>query len=358
MLVCVAGDTHGELERLYEIVDVLERQAGRDVDAVLQVGDFGVWPDPNRLDEATRRHGDRGEFRKLQAVGSVPRPTYFIAGNHEDFAFLTTGDARALPTGLHFIRWGEVVEVAARGERLRVGGVGGCYGPRDFERVTLHGAARRHYARADIERLARAGPLDVLLLHEPPAGLVTEVHAPPGMSPRTWNLKGSGLAELVAQARPRICFSGHIHARTERRIEGVRTIGLHKVPVRGSVLLIEILPGTAEPVDLAEWGGAPATIRDTWQTVRVVDPAITEALARALESWAARVLSGRPLSRDERKRIHAALAGAPQRAALMGALNGRDPFDVIEDLEPDEREPLLAAWTDGGLPDPATLRPG
>jgi len=81
MLVCVAGDTHGELGRLYQIVDVLERQAGRAVDVVLQVGDFGVWPDPNRLDEATRRHGDSGDFRRLQAIGAVPRPTYFIAGN-------------------------------------------------------------------------------------------------------------------------------------------------------------------------------------------------------------------------------------------------------------------------------------
>ena len=58
MLVCVAGDTHGELGRLYQIVDVLERQAGRAVDVVLQVGDFGVWPDPNRLDEATRLFED------------------------------------------------------------------------------------------------------------------------------------------------------------------------------------------------------------------------------------------------------------------------------------------------------------
>lgn len=360
MLVCVAGDTHGELDRLYEIVDALERRAERAVDAVLQVGDFGVWPDPNRLDEATRRHGDRGEFRRLQALGAVPRPTYFIAGNHEDFAFLTAADPRALPTGLHFVRWGEVVELVAGGERLRVGGVGGCFGPRDYERASLAGAARRHYTRADLDRLARTGTgIDVLLLHEPPAGVVTELHAPPGMSPRTWTLKGQGLAELVAQIKPRICFSGHIHARTERRINGVRTLGLHKVPHRGSVLLLDIPAGAGEPVDLAEWGGSPTevVVRDTWQAVRVVDPATTEALARALEAWANLVIAGRTLDRAGRKLIHAALAGNPQRAALMGALNGRDPFDVIEDIEPDEREALLAAWTSGALPDPSALRP-
>lgn len=358
MLVCVAGDTHGELDRLYEIVATFERQVGREVDVVLQVGDFGVWPDPRRLDEATRRHGDRGEFRRLLALGAVPRPTYFIAGNHEDFVFLAGADARALPTGLHFIRWGEVVEIVAGSERLRVGGAGGCFGPRDYERTHLAGAARRHYTRDDLERLARAAQgLDVLLLHEPPAGAVTELHAPPGLSPRTWTLRGEGLAELVARTRPRICFTGHIHARTERRLNGVRTVGLHKVPCRGSAILLDIPPGTGEPVDLAEWGGPPVEVRDAWQTVQIADPAVTEALAQALGRWAAAVLGGRPLDRDERKRLHAALAGSPQRAALMGALNGRDPFDVIDQgTDPDEREALLAHWSAGGLPDPHPLR--
>lgn len=365
MRVCVAGDTHGELDRLYDIVDALERSSGRAVDLVLQVGDFGVWPDPQRLDEATRRHGDRGEFRRLLTLGRVPRRTWFIAGNHEDFVYLAGTNTHALPDGLHFLRWGEVVELDVAGERLRVGGVGGCYGPRDYERQALSGAARRHYARADLEHLAGAGAgLDVLLLHEPPAGVVTELHAPPGLSPRTWTLRGAGLAELVARVRPRICLSGHIHARTDRRIDGVRTVGLNKVPHRGSVVLLDIRPGADEPEIVDEWGGAPSVVPaawqlvpDAWQGVQVVDPATTTALADALAAWVARVLARGPLGRDERKRIHAALAGQAQRTALMGALNGRDPVDVVDDIEPSERANLLAAWTDGGLPDPDALRP-
>lgn len=366
MRVCVAGDTHGDLDRLYDIVDALERSSGRAVDLVLQVGDFGVWPDPQRLDEATRRHGDRGEFRRLLAVGRVPRPTWFIAGNHEDFVYLAGADARALPDGLHFLRWGDVVDLDIAGERLRIGGVGGCYGPRDYERQGLTGAARRHYARADLDRLAAgaAAGLDVLLLHEPPAGVVTELHAPPGLTPRTWTLRSVGLAELVARVRPRICLSGHIHARTDRRIAGVRTVGLNKVPHRGSVVLLDLRPGAGEPAILDEWGGAPGVIPeawqpapDTWQAVQIVDPAVTAALADALSAWTQRVLARGPLTRDERKRIHAALAAQAHRAALMGALNGRDPLDVVDDIEPSDRATLLAAWTDGGLPDPDVLRP-
>ena len=98
-------------------------------------------------------------------------------------------------------------------------------------------------------------------------------------------------------------------------------------------------------------------VPDAWQGVQVVDPATTTALADALAAWVARVLARGPLGRDERKRIHAALAGQAQRTALMGALNGRDPVDVIDDIEPSERANLLAAWTDGGLPDPDALRP-
>jgi len=56
---------------------------------------------------------------------------------------------------------------------IRVGGVGGCFGPGDFARQSkhLHGYARRRYTRDEIDRLIAQGGLDVLLLHDAPVGV-------------------------------------------------------------------------------------------------------------------------------------------------------------------------------------------
>ena len=63
-LICAVGDVHGHIDAMYRIVDELERELERVVDLVLQVGDFGIWPDPQRLDEATRRHGGAGKIMR------------------------------------------------------------------------------------------------------------------------------------------------------------------------------------------------------------------------------------------------------------------------------------------------------
>lgn len=54
MLICAAGDIHGAMDRLYQDVFAFEASLGVCFDYVLRVGDFGIWPDPNRIDKATR----------------------------------------------------------------------------------------------------------------------------------------------------------------------------------------------------------------------------------------------------------------------------------------------------------------
>lgn len=58
MLICAAGDIHGAMDRMYE--DVLAFEAA--LEWVLHVGDFGVWPDPQRIDKATKKHDGAGDF--------------------------------------------------------------------------------------------------------------------------------------------------------------------------------------------------------------------------------------------------------------------------------------------------------
>jgi len=359
MLIAAVGDAHGEFESMYAAVLALEAQVGRAVAYVLHVGDFGVWPDPAHLDEATEKHGDSGGFRTLLARGQVPRPTVFIAGNHEDFDYLQALRAREVVRGLQFLPWGEVVTLEHAGERLRVGGVGGCFGPSDYRKERLTGWTRRHYTRADLRRLeanARDG-LDVLLLHEPPAGEATELHAPDGYRVRSWTLAGEGQAELVASVRPRVCFTGHLHARIERNLAGVRVVGLHKVPTRGSVLLVDV-PAEGEVTDVAEWGGR-AGLRVATAEPAGDDPfgeRLYDALAARLAQWSAAALGGRALGRDARKRAYEHLRDDPMRPLLMGALTGASPRALVDRIDDGPaRVAQLKAWLAQPLPDPARV---
>jgi hypothetical protein len=55
MIICAAGDIHGAMDRMYEDVLAFEAALGVRFEWVLHVGDLGVWPDPNRVDKATKK---------------------------------------------------------------------------------------------------------------------------------------------------------------------------------------------------------------------------------------------------------------------------------------------------------------
>ena len=89
MLICAAGDIHGAMDGLYQDVFAFEASLRVRFDYVLHVGDFGIWPDPSRIDKATRHHEGVGDFPAwLKENRRAPRPTVFIKGNHEDFVWL------------------------------------------------------------------------------------------------------------------------------------------------------------------------------------------------------------------------------------------------------------------------------
>lgn len=99
MLICAAGDIHGAMDRMYEDVLAFEATLGARFEWVLHVGDVGVWPDANRIDEATKKHDGAGDFPTWFAERrAAPRKTVFIKGNHEDFVWLDAQhDPEVLP---------------------------------------------------------------------------------------------------------------------------------------------------------------------------------------------------------------------------------------------------------------------
>jgi len=245
------GYIHGALDRFYDGVLAFEEALGATFNRVLHVGDFGVWPEPNRVDGATRRHDGAGDFARWHAEKrAVPRPTVFVKGNHEDFVWLDAHPTGEVLPGLHYLRNGRVQILGAGEEAISVGGLGGCHGPSDYGRPgsSLEGYRKRHYTADEIESLASGAGIDILLLHDAPAG----VRIPRGRDGEIVSTS-AGLDVLVARTRPRLCFFGHHHTRVQAEVAGVRCVGLNKVAMPGHLVAVEIRSGEAGWRFLAEW---------------------------------------------------------------------------------------------------------
>lgn len=252
MILCAAGDIHGRLDEMYAGVLAFEVALAVRFDFVLHVGDFGIWPDPARVDGATKRHDGAGDFPVWVAEQrAAPRSTVFIKGNHEDFVWLDAQSSAEVLPGLHYLRNGRVHELVAGREVLRVGGIGGCYGPSNFERLskTLQGYAKRHYTRDEIAALSTRGGLDIVLTHDAPAGVRFERHR----RGEGFLSDAAGLDELLVKTRPRVCFFGHHHTRLDAEVAGVPCLGLNKGHYPGCLVAIEMKPGERAWTLLGEW---------------------------------------------------------------------------------------------------------
>ncbi len=252
MLLCAAGDIHGAIDGMYDDVLAFENVLGNRFEWVLHVGDFGIWPDPNRIDRATRKYDGAGDFSAwLANRRAAPRRTVFIKGNHEDFLWLDAQHTPEVLPGLFHLRNGQTLRLDGSGGTVRVGGVGGCYGPADFERPSKHlqGYAKRHYTRDEIDALCERSPVDVVLVHDAPAGIRFEKY-------RYGNGRVSdtaGLDRLIHRLRPLVCFFGHHHTRVDGEVAGVRCIGLNRARMPGHLVAIDIDPGRRAWSVLAEW---------------------------------------------------------------------------------------------------------
>ncbi len=65
--------------------------------------------------------------------------------------------------------------------------------------------------------------------------------------------EAAGLDELLVRLRPRVCFFGHHHTRTDAEVAGVRCIGLNKVAMPGNLVAIDMEPGKRDFSLLGEY---------------------------------------------------------------------------------------------------------
>ncbi|GAA2410085.1 hypothetical protein GCM10010191_18480 [Actinomadura vinacea] len=226
MKIAFFGDVHGCVLHALGAAVMLSTRRGIRLDALVQVGDLGAFPTPERMDEPSRRFGAKnpaqGDFFRLLAptprliegvrlaLGQVP-PFLFVSGNHEDhdwLAGLHREDGQAHepvavdPLGSHrHVECGTVLDVA--GQRTAFLGLIEAPGSMDFDPEAY-------------ERLmaAEPGSVDILVTHEGPYGLGEY---------RGRVLGSAKLTTLVEHLQPRLHVSGHYHHENGPRHYGPTT---------------------------------------------------------------------------------------------------------------------------------------
>jgi uncharacterized protein len=204
MRILVVSDLHGDLDA--------SRRAARRLTPELTLS-CGDWGDPEEFDESA--------FAALLAVA----PIYSTFGNHDPIDFLR--DARNRDGSPVLLPQGEPLEVTG----LRLAAIGGIW-------AKSH--AKPHYVTDDdvaeaAGRIARSGPVDILLTHGCPVGLA--------------DLTSSGrhggqrcFLEANKTISPRLHLCGHLHLPQERTLkDGRRIINVGATP-EGSVVVIEFDP--------------------------------------------------------------------------------------------------------------------
>jgi Icc-related predicted phosphoesterase len=169
----------------------------------------------------------------------LPTPTYFIAGNNEDFDVIDAlrhGRVESdSVTNAHLLA-GRTVEL----DGLCIAGLSGNYAPTQFERPrpNLHGERRRHFVREDVEAAKQLDDVDVLLTHEAPHGLPVS---------ESYDVGCEYIDELVDALEPKLCLVGHHHEHAEGTHGETRVVGLAPVWER----YYHLDPATLELTDYA-----------------------------------------------------------------------------------------------------------
>jgi len=146
----------------------------------------------------------------------LPAPTWFVAGNNEDFDVIEALRAGEQPDDVRHARL--LASTSATIDGLRVAGLSGNYAPTKYDspRAALSGDRRRHFTSEDVDRAKALSDIDVFLTHEAPTGLLWY-----GYDPGCDHVN-----DLLEAISPALCLVGHHHQHREAEIDGTRVVSL------------------------------------------------------------------------------------------------------------------------------------
>jgi predicted phosphodiesterase len=224
--VLVAGDWHGNSGWACKaILQVRHLLDGEETRVILHLGDFGVWPGI---------YGRAFLNDVGRALGEVDATLFFVDGNHEDFGQLDaireqwlrdTGRVPPVPVPL---AGGGRIYWLPRGYRwewhgrtwLALGG--GVSLDKAIRAEGLDWWPEEEITGEQECNVIAAGPADVMVTHECPAGVTHTFPAPPAF----WDLRDLArsdahrerLQRVVDAVKPSHLIHGHLHIGYEREV--------------------------------------------------------------------------------------------------------------------------------------------
>jgi hypothetical protein len=213
----VAGDWHGNTAwatRAVGKISALLPPAGPRL--IVHLGDFGIWPGRDGQDYLSRLDA---------ALAAAAAELWFVDGNHEDFSLLAR--LRPGPSGRERVT--DRIWHLPRGHRWRWHGRewlalgGGVSLDRAGRTPGVDWWPEEEITQEQAEAVIGAGPADVMVTHECPAGVEHAFPPPPSWwSPadlRRSDAHRGLLREIVLAVRPSWLMHGHLHIGYQRRVD-------------------------------------------------------------------------------------------------------------------------------------------
>ncbi|OWR42195.1 lariat debranching enzyme [Danaus plexippus plexippus] len=228
MKIAIEGCAHGELDKIYECVETLQRREGINVDLLICCGDFQSVRnnDDLRAMAVPEKYQNICTFYKYYSGEKIaPVLTLFIGGNHEASNYL-----QELPYGgwvapnIYFLGRAGVVQFG----NLRIGGLSGIFKGHDYLQGLWEcppytpGSLRSvyHIRSLDVFRLSQMKEnIHIMLSHDWPRGITSYGDKENLLRRKPFlrddiesNQLGSPPAEkLLHTLKPQYWFAAHLH---------------------------------------------------------------------------------------------------------------------------------------------------
>ena len=134
MKLAIMGDVHGKIKQMYDSVSYVEQAFGKNIDAVLQVGDFQAVRDEKDLARMAipGKYKVTGDYPDYHNEGVVPKRTFFIGGNHDnDHWHREHPEGHELVEGLSYLGRSGVMDLSG----TNVAWISGNYSEQSFEGI-------------------------------------------------------------------------------------------------------------------------------------------------------------------------------------------------------------------------------
>lgn len=273
MKIAVEGCAHGELDKIYETIEYIQKREKIKIDLLICCGDFQSVRDKNDMLSMAvppkyREMKDFSEY--YYGVKKAPVLTLFIGGNHESANYLWE-----LPYGgwvaenIYYLGYAGVLNFAG----LRIGGISGIFKLRDypkphFEKPPFTEDTKRsfyHVRNCDVAKMKLLNEIsfDICLSHDWPKNIYNYGDAEQLMRFKPFlreeiengSLGSNAAEELLKELKPSYWFSGHMHAKFSALVphgdgRATRFLALDKcLPKRNFLQIIDI-PDATEDRDL------------------------------------------------------------------------------------------------------------